>query len=72
MLSFFEIPEGVRKRLDFFRSRFFWQSDDHKRKYREGIFRTYVPMNRISEPIEIEPRKVNVHFKKCIFKLKKF
>jgi hypothetical protein len=24
MLSFFEIPKGVRKRLDFYRSRFFW------------------------------------------------
>ena len=34
MLSFFEIPKGVRKRLDFFRSRFFWQRDEHKRKYR--------------------------------------
>jgi hypothetical protein len=34
MLSFLEIPIGVRKRLDFFRSRFFWQSDGHKRKYR--------------------------------------
>ena len=34
MLSFFEIPIGVQKRLDFFRSRFFWQSDGHKRKYR--------------------------------------
>jgi hypothetical protein len=34
MLSFLEIPKGVRKRLDFFRSRFFWQSDGHKRKYR--------------------------------------
>jgi hypothetical protein len=33
MLSFFEIPKGVRKRLDFFRSRFFWQSDGHKKKY---------------------------------------
>jgi hypothetical protein len=31
MLSFFEIPKGVTKRLDFFRSRFFWQSDGHKR-----------------------------------------
>ena len=27
LLSFFEIPKGVRKRLDFYRSRFFWQSD---------------------------------------------
>ena len=33
MLSFFEVPIGVRKRLDLFRSRFFWQSDGHKRKY---------------------------------------
>jgi hypothetical protein len=34
MLSFLEVPIGVRKRLDFFRSRFFWQSDGHKKKYR--------------------------------------
>ena len=33
LLSFFEIPVGVRKRLDYFRRRFFWQSDQHKRKY---------------------------------------
>jgi hypothetical protein len=34
MLSFLEIPVGVRKRLDFYRSRFFWQSDENKKKYR--------------------------------------
>ena len=34
LLSFFQIPMGVRKRLDYFRSRFFWQSEQHKRKYR--------------------------------------
>jgi hypothetical protein len=33
-LSFFEIPKGVRKRLDFYRSRFFWESDQKKKKYR--------------------------------------
>ena len=33
LLSFFEIPIGVRKRLDYFRRRFFWQSTEHKRKY---------------------------------------
>jgi hypothetical protein len=33
MLSFFEIPKGVRKRIEFFRSCFFWQSDGHKNKY---------------------------------------
>ena len=34
LLSFFEVPVGVRKRLDFYRSRFFWQGDEPKRKYR--------------------------------------
>ena len=34
MMSFFQIPKGVCKKLDYFRSRFFWQSDEHKRKYR--------------------------------------
>jgi hypothetical protein len=34
MLSFLEVPVGVRKRLDFYRSRFFWQSDENKKKYR--------------------------------------
>src|SRR3989337_3230430 len=34
LLSFFEVPVGVWKRLDFYRSRFFWQSDEAKKKYR--------------------------------------
>jgi hypothetical protein len=34
MMSFFAIPIGVLKRLDYFRSRFFWQSDGQKQKYR--------------------------------------
>src|SRR6266498_1202020 len=34
MMSFFDIPKGVLKKLNYFRSRFFWQGDDHKKKYR--------------------------------------
>jgi hypothetical protein len=34
MMSFFAIPRGVLKKLDYFRSRFFWKIDDPKRKYR--------------------------------------
>ena len=34
MLSFFEIPRGVLKKIEYFRSRFFWQYDNHKKKYR--------------------------------------
>jgi hypothetical protein len=34
MLSFFLLSKGVMNRLDFFRSRFFWQGDSEKKKYR--------------------------------------
>ncbi|WVZ73514.1 hypothetical protein U9M48_021813 [Paspalum notatum var. saurae] len=34
MFSFFEAPKGVLKKLDYYRSRFFWQCDEHKKKYR--------------------------------------
>src|ERR1041385_9244829 len=34
LLSFFEVSVRVRKRLDFYRSRFFWQGDENKSKYR--------------------------------------
>jgi hypothetical protein len=34
MLSFFEIPKGVLKKLEYFRSWFFWQNGQHKKKYR--------------------------------------
>ncbi|WVZ96731.1 hypothetical protein U9M48_042332 [Paspalum notatum var. saurae] len=33
-MSFFEIPKGICKKLDFFRSGFFWQGDNHRKKYR--------------------------------------
>ena len=31
---FFEVPREVLKKLDFYRSRFFQQCDEHKKKYR--------------------------------------
>jgi hypothetical protein len=34
MLSFFEVPKGVLKKLDYYRSRYFWQCDEHKKQYR--------------------------------------
>jgi hypothetical protein len=33
----FEIPKEVSKRLSFYRSRFFWQSDGQQKKYRLTI-----------------------------------
>jgi len=34
MMSFFALPKGVQKKLDYFRSRFYWQGDEQKKKYR--------------------------------------
>ena len=34
MLSFFEVPRGVLKKIEYYKSRFFWQNDGHKKKYR--------------------------------------
>jgi hypothetical protein len=34
MMSFFEVPKGVLKNLDHFKSRFFWQGSNNKHKYR--------------------------------------
>jgi hypothetical protein len=34
MMSFFELPKGVLKNLDHFRSRFFWQGSSKKHRYR--------------------------------------
>jgi hypothetical protein len=34
MMSFFEIPKRVLKKLDHFRSRFFWQGSNKEYKYR--------------------------------------
>jgi hypothetical protein len=33
MMSFFEVPRGVLEKIDYYRSRFYSQSDDHKKKY---------------------------------------
>ena len=32
MMSFFKIPKGVLEKLECFKSRFFWQNDEHRKK----------------------------------------
>src|SRR4051812_39469694 len=34
MISFFLLPKGVLTKVGYFRSRFFWQGDSEKKKYR--------------------------------------
>jgi hypothetical protein len=38
MISFFLLPKGVLHRLDYYRSRFFWQGDSETNKYRPVIW----------------------------------
>jgi hypothetical protein len=33
MLSFFQVPRGVLEKIEYFGSRFFWQNDEHKKRY---------------------------------------
>jgi hypothetical protein len=70
MLSFFEIPVGVRKRLDFYRSRFFWQSDGHKRKYRLSRWNIICrPKDQGGLGIEVLELKNRCLLSKWLFKL---
>ena len=70
LLSFFEIPKGVRKRLDFYRSRFFWQSDQHKKKYRLTKWNIICrPREQGGLGIEVLELKNNFLLSKWLFKL---
>jgi hypothetical protein len=70
MLSFFEIPIGVRKRLDFYRSHFFWQSDGHKRKYRLSKWNIICrPKEQGGLGIEVLDLKNKCLLSKWLFKL---
>jgi hypothetical protein len=33
LMSFLRIPKNVLEKLDYYRSRFFWKCDEHKKKY---------------------------------------
>jgi hypothetical protein len=70
MLSFLEIPVGVRKRLDFYRSRFFWQSDEINRKYRLTKWNIVCrPKDQGGLGIEILELKNRCLLSKWLFKL---
>ena len=70
MLSFLEIPKGVRKRLDFYRSRFFWQSDEQKKKYRLTRWNIICrPRDQGGLGIEVLELKNRCPLSKWLFKL---
>jgi hypothetical protein len=54
MLCIREIRKGVRKRVDFFRSILFWQSDENKKKYRSTKWSiVYRPQDQADLGIEV-------------------
>jgi hypothetical protein len=70
ILSFFELPKGVRKRLDFYRSRFFWQSDEIKMKYRLTRWNILCcPKDQGSLGIEVLDIKNKCLLSKWLFKI---
>ena len=62
MLSFFQVPKQVLERLDYYRSRFFWQSEEHKKKYRLAKW------NILCQPKEVGGLGIkNLHIqKRCL------
>jgi len=62
MLSFFEVLKQVFERLDYYRSRFFWQSEEHKKKYRLAKW------NILCQPKEVGGLGIkNLHIqKRCL------
>ena len=70
MLSFLEIPKGVRKRLDYYRSHFFWQSDEHKQNYRLRKWNIICrPKDQGGLGIEVIDLKTKCLLSKWLFKL---
>jgi hypothetical protein len=68
MLSFLEIPKGVRKRLDYYRSRFFWQEEEDKKKYRLSRWNIVCrPKDQGGLGIEVLELKKHMSFKQMAF-----
>jgi hypothetical protein len=49
MLSFFEVLRGVLKKINYYRSRFYWQSDQHK-KVQVGKMEYHLPTEGLRGP----------------------
>jgi hypothetical protein len=70
MLSFLEIPKGARKILDFYRSSFFWETNDKKKRYRLTKWNIiYSPKDQGGLGIEVLDLKNKCLLRKWLFKL---
>jgi hypothetical protein len=70
MTSFFLLTKGVLNKLDYYRSRFFWQGDSEKRKYRLVKWSVVCrPKDQGGLGVHDLQVKNSVLLGKCIFKL---
>jgi hypothetical protein len=70
LLSFYKIPKGVRKRLHYYPSCFFWQSDQHKKKYQLTKWNIICrPRDQEGLGIEVLELKNKCLLNKWLFKL---
>jgi hypothetical protein len=70
ILFFFELPKGVRKRWDFYRSCFFWQNDKTLKKYRLTRWNIiWCPKDQGGLGIEVLDIKNKCFLSKWLFKL---
>jgi hypothetical protein len=70
ILSFFKLSKGVRKRLDFYRFCFLWQSDQTKKKNRLTRYNIiYRPKDQGGLGIEVLDIKNRCMLFKWLFKM---
>jgi hypothetical protein len=70
LLAFFQIRIGVRKRVDYYRSRFFWQCDQNKKKYRLSKWNMICrPKDQGGLGIKVLDIKNNFLMSKWLFKI---
>ncbi|WVZ50231.1 LOW QUALITY PROTEIN: hypothetical protein U9M48_001505 [Paspalum notatum var. saurae] len=74
---FFEVPRGILRKIDYFRSRFFWQNDSHKKKYRllcneEGMCQELIKNKYLKEkPLaQVENKLGDSYFWRSLIKVK--
>jgi hypothetical protein len=68
MILFFLLPKGILHKLDYYRSRFFWQGDSEKKKYRLAKWSVVCsPKDQGGLCIhDLEVKNIDVSIKNCI------
>ena len=63
-MYFFKVPRGVLKNIEYFIASFFWQNDEHKKKYRSAKMGYFVSTKRARWFKNLESRFTNFAYNK--------